>query len=275
MAITITEPQAFSRITNVKCVGTGPSGSICACGTAVDASYSASDASYGGINGVWAKALPLGTIIPASPPPGAQTGSYDATTGNWWFLGTQLVPNVPCLAAPTDNTYLFAVWCSYAGGTAYDYQATRIAAKCATATNCDGSPDPCAGVSLRLRRAVASAATGTGTVSTAPRQYQVKGQGARGPLASLVNTTWALALKTGGCGCTFAWDNEGDGIRVPRVVLRPDGLISTEWNLTLVLNGRRAHYTCPAPKWKALGVNRMRRASGDDGLPKTLTVTPV
>jgi hypothetical protein len=112
-------------------------------------------------------------------------------------------------------------------------------------------------------------------VETAPRQYQVKGQGARGPLASLVNTTWALSLRTGGCGCVFAWDNEGDGIRVPRVVLRPGGVISTEWNLTLVLNGRRAHYTCPAREWNALGVNRLRRASGDDSLPKTLIVKPV
>jgi hypothetical protein len=113
------------------------------------------------------------------------------------------------------------------------------------------------------------------TVETAPQQYQVQGQGARGPQASLVNTTWALALRTGGCGCTFAWDNAGDGIRVPRVVLRPDGLVSTEWNLTLVLNGRRAHYTCPAQKWKVLGSNRLKRTTGDDSMPKTLLVTPV
>jgi hypothetical protein len=263
-------PQAFNSITHVKCQGTGQVGSICACGNA---------SVFGAINGVWAKAVPIGTVLPTNHPGDAQPGSFDQASGDWWFLGAQLVPNVPCVANPGDNTYLFAVWCSFQGGTSDQNRSTRFAAKCATATDCDGTGNPCAGITLRhpdaVAAAVAGAGAGTSTVSTAPRQYQVKGHEARGPLASLVNTTWTLSLRTGGCGCTFAWDNEGDGIQMPRLVLRPDGVISTEWNLTLVLNGRRAHYTCPAPEWNALGVNRVRRVSGDESLPETLIVKPL
>jgi hypothetical protein len=272
MPITITWPQAFNSITHVKCQGTGQVGSICACGNA---------SAFGAINGVWAKAVAIGTVLPTHHPSGAQPGSFDAVSGDWWFLGTQLVPGVPCVANPGDNTYLFAVWCSFQGGTRDQHQSRRFAAKCATATDCDGTASPCAGITRRHPNAVADAGAGTGTstVSIAPRQYQVqyqvKGQGVRGPLASVVNTTWALSLRTGGCGCTFAWDNEGDGIQMPRVVLRPDGVISTEWNVTLVLNGRRAHYTCPTQEWNALGVNRVRRVSGDESLPETLIVKPL
>jgi hypothetical protein len=270
MTITIREPAPYTAITNVLRQGTGQIGQICACGNAVDDKH-------GVINGVWAQAVAIGTVLTDPHPGGAQPGSYDQTTGNWWFLDSQLVPNVPCYTNPTANTYLFAVWCSYQGGTNEEHQSTQFAAKCATSTNCVGSGNPCAGISLLPRRAAAGAAAGGGssTVSIAPSQYQVKGQGARGPLASRVNATWALSLRTGGCGCTFAWDNQGDGVRVARVVLRPDGVISTEWNLTLVLDGRRAQYTCPAPEWNAIGVNRLRRVSGDDALPKSLTVRPL
>jgi hypothetical protein len=271
MTITITWPQSYNGITQVMCQGTGQVGSICACG-------SASDAKVGAINGVWAKVVAIGTPISATLPPGVQAGSYDQPTGTWWFLGAQLIPNVPCVASPGGNTSLFVVWCSYLGASSKEYTSRQIAAKCASATDCAGTANPCAGVTVLSPDAVVAAAgTGTrsSTVSTAPRQYQVKGQGARGPLASLLNTTWALSLRTGGCGCPFAWDNEGDGIRVARVVLRPDGVISTEWNLTLVLNGRRAHYTCLAPEWKVLGVNRVRRANGYDALPETLIVRPL
>jgi hypothetical protein len=267
VTITITEPAPFSNITKVKCAMPGDtSGKICACGNATDA--------RGVIDRVWAKVVTLSTTLTDPHPGDAQEGSRDQTTGNWWFLDAKLVPNVPCDPYPGDNNYLFAVWVSYQNVANEEHQSTKIAARCDTATNCDDpTTNPCANISRRLRGAGASASTGT--VSTAPRQYQVKGKGATGPLASLVNTTWALSLRTGSCGCTFAWDNEGDGIRVARVVLRPDGVISTEWNLTLVLNGRRAQYTCPAPEWKALGVNRLRRASGDESMPKILTVTPV
>ncbi len=265
MTINIQEPVPYSGITNVLCQGTGQVGSICACGNA-------SDAKYGALNGVWAKVVALGTALTDPHPGDAQPGYFD-NVGNWWFLDARLVPQVPCDANPTANNYLFAVWCSYAGATSEEHRSAQIATKCARATNCDGSGSPCYDIN-RLRRGAAAAA-GTHTVATAPRQYQVKGQGGRGPLASLVNTTWALSLRGGGCGCTFAWDNEGDGVRVARVVLRPDGVISTEWDLTLVVDGRRAHYTCPAQKWKALGVSRMRRVSGDGALPKTLVVRPL
>lgn len=268
MTITIQWPQTYTSITQVMCQGTGQVGSICACG-------SASDTNFGVIDGVWAKVVPIGTPISATLPPGVQVGSYDQLTGNWWFLDGQLVPNVPCVANPGGNTALFVVWAHYQGAASNDYYPRQIAAKCASTTDCVGTGNRCAGITLLRRDAAASAAAGTSTVSIAPRQYQVKGQGVRGPLASFLNTTWVLSLRTGGCGCTFAWDNEGDGIRVARVVLRPDGVISTEWNLTLVLNGRRAHYTCLAQEWNALGVNRMRCVSSDDILPETLIVRPL
>jgi hypothetical protein len=269
--ITIAWPAVFgTKITHVKCQGTGQVGTICACGNA-------SDSKFGAINGVWAKVVALNTVLTDPHPGTAQQGSFDQTTGNWWFLGAQLVPNVPCVANPTAPTTMFAVWVSYQGGTSEEHNSRQIAAQCATATDCDGTGNPCADLTLRRRDAGASAAadTGASTVSTAPRQYQVKGQGASGPRASLVNTTWALSLRTGGCGCSFAWDNEGDGNRVAHVVLRPDGVISTEWSLTLVLNGHRADYTCSAQEWNALGVNRMMRVSGDDTLPETLIVRPL
>jgi hypothetical protein len=268
MAVKIVEPAPYKAMTNVLCQGTGQIGSICACGRA-------SDAKHGGISGVWAQGYKISDSPPNAHTTGAQPGSYD-DTGNWWFLHAQLVPNIPCVSHPTDNTYALRVWCTFQGSATELYDTAHFAARCATTTNCVGTGDPCVQFARRHPDAATSAAgTGTSTVSTAARQYQVKAQGARGPLASLVNTTWVLSLKTGGCGCTFAWDNEGDGIRVARVVLRPDGVISTEWSLTLVLNGRRAQYACSAREWNALGVNRMRRVSGDDIVPETLIVRPL
>jgi hypothetical protein len=270
VTITIREPAPYGAITNVWCQGTGPLGSICACGNAADGQF-------GAINGVWAKAVPIGTVLSDPHPGDAQSGSFDQNTGNWWFLGGQLVPNVPCVGNPTANTYLFAVWCSYQGAPDEEHQSTQIAARCANATNCDGTGHPCAGITLRHGESVAAGGVGAGTstVSIAPRQYQVKAQASRGPLASVVNATWILSLRTGGCGCTFAWDNEGDGVRVARVVLRPDGVISTEWTLTLLVHGRHAHYACSAREWNALGANRVKRISGDDTLPETLLVKPL
>src|SRR5690348_9692125 len=104
MSITIREPAAFAQITNVKCAMAGDgSGSICACGSALD--------QRGPLTGVWAKVVALGTAISDPHDPGAQAGSYDQKTGNWWFLGGQLLSGVPCVANPTDNTGLFVVWC--------------------------------------------------------------------------------------------------------------------------------------------------------------------
>jgi hypothetical protein len=275
VAIQIDQPPLANAVTNVKCANPtmAGQGSICACGTATKDGIP--------LNSVWAAVIPLLPVGQAPPASHTQvnnptqTTNFDktGTTGDWYFVGGNLVTNVPYDPPPVAAAnYTFVVWCSFtdAPGTEFP-KSWNIAAKGASATNCDGTPNPC-GERLRLYRP--DRAT-TVAVETAPRQYQVQGKGARGPLASLVNTTWALGLRAGGCGCAFAWDNEGDGIRVARVVLRPDGVISAEWNLTLVLNGRRAQYTCPAQEWKALGVNRLARASGDDGMPKTLIVTPV
>lgn len=272
MTITITEPRAFSRITNVKCaMAGGTSGSICACGSALDRAP---------ITGVWAKVVALGTAISDPHDPTAQAGSFDQKLGNWWFLVNQLVPNVPCVANPSDNTVLFVVWVAYAGSpTMEEHQSTRIAAKCSTATNCDGTANPCQGIdeSRRILAAGAGAAGGQATLETAPRRYQVQGQQARGPLAALVNTSWVLSLRSGGCGCSVVWINEGDGVRLPHVKLRPDNLLASKWHLTLTFNGRRIRYSCSARDWSPLGVNRLvlTETSEGDGLPETLTVSPV
>jgi hypothetical protein len=271
ISIQIDQPPVSPSPTNVRCTDPLTPGSICACGIATKDGIQ--------LTSVWAAVIPL--LAGTQSPPSSHTMvnnptqclSINPATGFWCFVGTNLVGNVPCnLPAGSGANATFVVWCSFADDYGTEHpQGQNIALVSATATNCDGSGNPCVERLLLARRGSATAVA----VETAPRQYQVKGQGARGPLASLVNTTWALALRSGGCGCVFAWDNEGDGIEVPRVVLRPDGVISTEWDLTLVLKGRRARYTCPAGEWKALGVNRLRRASGDDSLPATLIVTPV
>jgi hypothetical protein len=273
VSIHIEQPPLALAATKVHCT-TDPTtpGSICACGIATKDGIS--------LTSVWAAVIT--PVLPAtqSPPVShtmvanpTQCQTINPYTGFWSFVGTNLVGHVPCnLATGSGANATFVVWCSFAddGGVEHP-KAASIVATSAKVTNCDGSPNPCA---ERLVLARAGSAT-TVAVETAPREYQVKGQGARGPQASLVNTTWALALRSGGCGCAFAWDNGGDGIRVARVVLHPDSLISTEWNLTLVLKGRRAQYTCSALEWKVLGTNRLRRASGDDNMPATLIVTPV
>lgn len=276
MAITIIEPCPYSKITNVKCTGSGAvSGVICACGNAVDPKR-------GQLTGVWAKVYSLpAPPITSTHDPTAIAGSFDRTTGNWWFLNTHLVPNVPCTSAtPTHNTALFVVWCTYAATASGEFGSTQIATKCATATNCDGTANPCQGIS----RVITIGATGASEVSpqarleTAPRQYKVQASQARGLLAALVNTSWLLNLRAGGCGCACAWSNEGDGVRVPSVELRPDDLVPVEWRLTLALDGHRIRYCCPARDWSPLGANRLflaeTSADGDE-LPKILTVSPV
>jgi hypothetical protein len=176
-------------------------------------------------------------------------------------------------APPSMANGLFAVWLSFRLGTSPQEQNPKqrlFGGIRSTMTNCDGS----GGAALLAQAGVS--ASSTLTVETAPRQYQVKGQDARGPLASLVNTTWLLSLRPAGCGCACVWDNGGDGVATPRVELGCDGVVATQWRLSLVLNGHRIQYTRPASEWKALSVNRLMKSGGDgEGLPDELTVTPV
>jgi hypothetical protein len=269
VSIQVDEPPVVPKLTNVKGgspTGSSPPGSICACGIATKDNVQ--------LVSVWAAVI---NLLGGQNPPNSHTAGAtkcNALSGeNWDFVGSNLVLNVPCANAPVQQAnFTFVVWFSFADDNGVEHpKAVDIAAVCASSTNCDGTSNRCA----KGHPLSPSGRATTVAVETAPRQYRVQGQGARGPLASAANKTWALNLRTGGCGCTFAWDNEGDGVRVPRVVLRPDGLISTEWNLTVVLNGRRAIYTCPAPEWNALGANRVPRTSGDDSLPEVLIVRPV
>jgi hypothetical protein len=267
--INITEPVGFAGITHVRCAnpgGANPTGSICACGTASKDGAS--------LSRVWAAVIPLGTPInPTHIPTATPCTNINPYLGTWRFVGANVVVNVPCAAGPlTANTATFVVWCAFADAPATEFPKPQdIAALCSNHTNCDGSgPSPCDGVLLQLGKTL------TASVETAPRQYQVQAQeqspGTSGPLASLVNTTWLLSLRSTGC----VWDNGGDGAGRPLVELACDGVVATQWRLTLALNGDRIEYTCPASEWNALGVNRLARSNGQGrGLPDTLTVTPV
>ena len=251
------------------------SGGICACGTATKDGIQLYD--------VWAAVFGPGTLasIPGShtaAPMPTQCKDFDDQTGDWRFVGNNLVAAVPCSAnQPNANNATFVVWCTFADATGTEFPMGRdIAAHCSNQTNCDGTgPSPCAD-DLQIVTAGAGAKA-TVTLETAPRQYQVQGKSARGPLASLVNTSWLLSLRTGGCGCSAVWINEGDGLRLPHVKLRPDNLVASKWHLTLTFKGRRLHYSCPARDWSPLGANRLVLAepSDGDGLPETLTVSPV
>ncbi len=261
--ITIQEPLPFSAstITNVRCSGgPGTVGTICAYGTSTFA-----------LAAIWAKVYKVTDNPPSTyPTDGTATqGSVQSGSMSWHFLDGQEVPVIAAACpgpTPTANNGLLAVWGVSTGSPSQQVPAqTFFGGVCAATSNC----------SDRARLLLAQAGTTAATLETAPRQVQVQGKDFRGPGVSSFNALWVLSLR-GGCGCACVWDNGGDGVQTPRVELGCDGVHATEWCLTLAHNGCRVRYTCPAWKWKALAANRLALASRDaDGLPRTLTVTPV
>lgn len=268
LTFTIVEPPTFSATTLAKARcpgGSGTVGTICAYGTA---SFDMSN-----LSAVWAKVYAPGATPPAHHPMDATQGTVSGN--NWKFLTGHEVPVVACpTTAPTAANGLFAVWFTFQGGSGpleLPPQTRLFGSICSTTTNCSGS-----GPGAALFAQASASAPSALAVETAPRQYQVKGEGFEGPAVSHFNAIWLLSSRPNGCGCACVWDNGGDGVATPRVELCSDGAIATVWRLTLALNGQRGHYTCPAPEWNALGVNRLRKADGDgQGLPDTLTVNPV
>jgi hypothetical protein len=271
LVCSITEPPVFSSmtLTKVRCPGgSGTTGTICAYGTAT----------MGGppLVAVWAKVYAPTDTPPNTHPASATKGTVSGN--NWSFMMSQEVPVIaaacaPAQPPPTAANGLFAVWCTFQLGSGPQEQLPQprlFGGICSTTSNCTGSGP---GAAL-LAQATAGAPSAL-AVETAPRQYQVKGEGASGSLASLVNATWVLSLRPTGCGCACVWDNGGDGVRRPRVELCCDAIVATQWRLTLALNGHRIQYTRPASEWNPLSVNRLMKCGDGSGLPDTLTVMPV
>jgi hypothetical protein len=229
---------------------------------------------------VWAKVYALGASPPAAPPTdGTAVQGTVIGASSWQFVvRSQEIPVVPAAcpqAQPTAPDALFAVWCVFSTGTGLvPVLKTRdFAGMASTMTDCTGSGSGSAsasgsgvGDSLAEGQAGAQAA-----VETAPRQVRVSAKGFSGPAAAL-NARWVLTLRADG-GCL--WDNGGDGVAGPRIELRCDGVVATEWRLTLAHAGRRVSYTCPAAGWRALAANELRAANPGAWAPETLVVTPV
>jgi hypothetical protein len=87
------------------------------------------------------------------------------------------------------------------------------------------------------------------------------------------NGNWVLALRdVPGTYCV--WDNQGDGIRIPRVVLRCERPLAVSWELTLLSGGETIlRYARPATEWNPLTAN-MLRCSGNADAPQQLTIIP-
>lgn len=272
--ITIDEPQPFKLITRVKCPGgSGPTGVICAHGTV-------SNLQGAILTAVFGKVINLATAFSQTHDADATRGDVNVTVaGSWQFIGPgKEVPVIPAAcpqATPTADNAQFVVWCVLALGTGtLEFgKSTTFAGVASTQTECEGSGYPGGSGDDRGRR-TGAAVVRTG-VETAPRQVQVVGKGFRGSAAGF-NARWLLSLRCDG-GRACLWDNGGDGVQQPRIELRCDGVVATEWRLTLAHAGLRVYYTCPANEWRPLAANQLKAAgrARAEGLPETLVVSPV
>ncbi|MDB5312821.1 MAG: hypothetical protein JWO38_7023 [Gemmataceae bacterium] len=205
-----------------------------------------------------------------NPPSGTTVAHVDGF-GKW---RCENIPGAICGpdSAPRPNTLV--VWFTFGTGSGSGVHVERrvraFSGVCAPNTNC------CEGSGSGAASLAQAGAVQTVALATAPVLWVLLAAGFEAGKA-LLNGPWALALRGAGNGFC-AWDNGGDGARVPHVELRCESPLASTWRLTFRHGADTvSEYTRAAAEWNPLAPNVLHR-SGNGATagvaPAHLTITP-